>query len=68
MPMPEFKILTDDDRRQVVDTRRLALESEKWQHVVNRVGATDKSTFDERIAQIDEALEELDRLDAAINE
>lgn len=66
--MAEFKVLTDEERREVVDTRRRALESEKWQHVVNRVGASDKSSFDERIAEIDEALEELDRLDATLDE
>lgn len=50
----------------MIGNRRRALESEKFTHQINRVGAESPSSFDERIAQIDAALEELDRINAEL--
>lgn len=63
--MAEYKALGVEERQSMVDNRRRALESELFLHTINRIGAEDTSTFDERIAQIEAALEELDRLDPA---
>jgi hypothetical protein len=58
-----FKVLTPEDRKPTIDTRRRALEVELWQHLVNRIGAEDAASFDKRIGEIEAALTALDEID-----
>lgn len=60
-----FRELSDEERASLVGTRRRAIETELFQHELNRVGATDPSSFDEDIKRLNDALKELDRIDPA---